>query len=243
MRLFGISIIVLIAVSCSPTKSLQNHLNLYELPIGYIHDTKEINCHKFDSLIINLKNKPLDSVLTVSLKHRHVRFLVFYVSRDIKMNIELGDDVLEQPYSEFFLSSLKEESKRTGCFAISNKAAGDSLYTLDITMDTCKTNADYQYQESDLLSYSKMKVNFYPSETYIHVFTSLRRGRTFITEKAYTFKRRQPYLVTQNKNMSLDDLMSNMVESLSLSTKECVERIVNDVNLSITTNMFRFRQK
>ena len=238
MKLFGILIIVLLAFSCSATRIFQNKLRNYELPIGYIHDTKEINCYKFDSLIINLTNKPLDSVLTVSLKHRHVRYLVLYMSKDIKMNIQLGEDVLEKSFNDFFIESLNDESKRTGCYAISNRSASDSIFTLDITIDTCRTNADYQYQMSDLFGFLKMSVTRYPSETNMHVITKLTRRGKLIREKTYSIKRKQPYLSLPNiiDNKLLDDLMANMVESLSLSTKECVEKIVNDLNLSILTN-------
>lgn len=235
MKLIYIPIVALIAISCSPTKQLQKRLSKYVEPIGYIHDSKETNCSKTDSLIIRLNNKPLDSLTSVSLIYKHTLYLVLYASSDIKMNVKLGQNNIQKQYNDFFVSSLIDESKRTGCFGVSNKISDDSKYTLEINIDSCKTTADYRYEMMDLLGLLSISVNGFPSETNIQVSTKLKKGINLISEKTYTIKRKQPFLAS--RNISFDkleaDFMANMVESLSLGTKQCIEDMVNDINVSI----------
>jgi hypothetical protein len=235
MRFIFISIIALFAISCSPTKQLQGRLSKYKQPIGYIHDSKSADCTKSDSLIIKLNNKPLDSLTSVSLIYKHTVYLLLYASSDIKMNVKLGQNNIQKQYNDFFVSSLIDESKRSGCYGISNKVSDDLLYTLEITIDSCKTNADYRYEMFDLLGMLSISVNGFPAETNMHVSTKLKKGGIVLAEKAYTIKRKQPFLTS--RNISFDrleaDFVANMAESLSLGTKECIEKIINDLNSTI----------
>jgi hypothetical protein len=224
-----------VAISCSPTKQLQNRLSKYTEPIGYIHDSKEVNCSKSDSLIIRLNNKSLDSLTSVSLIYRHTLYLVLYASNDIKMNVKLGQSSIKKKYNDFFMGSLIDEGKRSGCFGVCKRASADSLYSLEINIDSCKTNADYRYQNMDLLGILTFNINGFPSETNIQVSTKLKKGKNLISEKTYVIKRKQPFLNTQNVSFDKleEDFMANMVESLTLGTKQCIEEIVNDINILI----------
>jgi len=74
-----------------------------------------------------------------------------------------------------------------------------------------------------------------PAETNLQVSAKLRKGDSLIYEKKYCIKRTQPF-VTQpgiNSDKLRIDFTTNMVEGLSLSTKNCIEQIVDDVNTSL----------
>jgi hypothetical protein len=213
-------------------KSLQN----YKAPIGYLHDSKIIEGPKKDSLIIWLNNKSLDSLTTVSKqKGKLYPFIVFNYS-EVNMGVKLGQSSMEQTYDDFFAGSLADESERSGYFTISNSNSNDSLYTLDIEIDTCTTNSKYQHSTTVLFLFFAYSISYaergFPAETNLKVSTRLKKGSALIAERTYTINRTQPFL--NSHNVSIDnlraDFTANMVESLSLSTKQCIEEIINDVN-------------
>lgn len=240
MRYIYIAIIALLTVSCTETKMLQKSLNKYNAPIGYLHDSKKINYPVTDSLIINLNNKSLDSLTSVTKTGRLVLpFIVFNYS-ELNMNVKLGQKSIQQEYNDFFVNSLIDESKRTGCFGITNKRADDSTYTLDITIDSCITNSNYRESSTVIFllfaySMSYNEIGF-PAETNLQVSTRLKKGDSVIAEKKYSIKRTQPFLYTRNTNVDKlrSEFISNMVESLSLCTKQCIEDMIIDINNSLT---------
>lgn len=218
---------------------LQKSLGNFNAPIGYLHDSQIIDSPKPDSLIVWLNNKSLDSITNVSKINALVLpFLVFNYS-EVNLKVKLGQNSIQQKYDDFFASSLVDESKRTGCFGISNLESNDSLYTLDITIDTCTTYSKYQRSTTVLFlffaySISSSELGF-PAETNLRVSTKLKKGSVLIAEKSYAIKRTQPFIPLTNVGVNnlRADFTANMVESLSLSTKQCVEDIINDVNRTI----------
>jgi len=239
MRLVYITLIALLALSCSESKMLQKSLNSFNAPIGYLHDSQKTDVPATDSLIIRLNDYSLDSLTRVThLKGLVLPFIVFdYV--EVNMGVKLGQKSIQDPYSDFFAGSLADESFRTGWYGISNRESSDSLYTLEITIDTCTTTAKYRHTSMFMylffaysMSYSEMG---FPAETNLQVSTKLWKGNALITEKRYSIKRKQPFIQAGqvNGDKLRSNFTANMVESLSLSTKQCIEEMVRDINSSI----------
>jgi hypothetical protein len=236
MRFIYLSIIALVAISCSESKMLQRSLSKYNAPIGYLHDSKKTDCPVVDSIIIRLNNKPLDSITSVSKINGLVLPFIVFNYTEVNMRVKLGQSSIQQQYNDFFASSLMEESKRTGCFGITNQKSNDSIYTLDIIIDTCKTNSKYQMSTTVLFLFFAYSMSFsemgFPAETNLQVSTKLRKGNSVVSEKIYSIKRTQPFLNSRNVNVDKlrSDFTANMVESLSLCTKQCIENMVIDIN-------------
>lgn len=239
MRILSFILFALVLFSCSQTKMLQKSLQNYRAPMGYLYDSKIIDGPKNDSLIIWVNNKSLDSLTSVTkLKGKVYPFIVFtYIESN--MGVKLGQSSLEQTYDNFFSTSLADESERSGSFIISNTHSSDSLYTLDIEIDTCATHSNYQQSTTALFLFFAYSVSYeergFPAQTTLKVTTKLRKGDALIAERTYSVDRTQPFLNPQT--MSVDrlraDFTANMVESLSLSTKQCIEQIIRDVNLDL----------
>lgn len=242
MRILSVLLFALVLFSCSQTKMLQKSLQNYRAPMGYLYDSQIMEGPKNDSLIIWVNNKSLDSLTSVTkLKGRVYPFIVFnYIESN--MGVKLGQSSLEQTYDDFFSTSLANESERSGSFTISNTSSSDSLYTLDIEIDTCTTNSKYQHSTTVLFLFFAYSISYeergFPSQTNLKVTTKLRKGNDLIAERSYSVDRTQPFL---NQNLvSVDrlraDFTANMVESLSLSTKQCIEEIIQDVNVDLQTS-------
>lgn len=218
---------------------LQKSLSNFNAPIGYLHDSKIINGPKTDSLIVRLNNQSLDSITNVSRINRLILPFLIFNYNEVNMKVKLGQNSIQQKYDDFFAGSLVDESNRTACFGISNQNANDSLYTLDITIDTCSIQSKYQRSTTVLFLFFAYSISYqemgFPAETNLKVSTKLKKGNVLIAEKTYAIKRTQPFINSSDNGTQhlRADFTANMVESLSLSTKQCIEDMIVDLNKSM----------
>jgi hypothetical protein len=77
----------------------------------------------------------------------------------------------------------------------------------------------------------------FPAETNLVLNVKLKKENNLIFEKKYTIEKTQPFInrPALNVNKLRSDFVTNMAESLSLSTKESIELIITDIN-NITQN-------
>lgn len=217
---------------------LQSSLRKFNSSIEYLYDSPISTCPQNKQVYLSINNNPLDTVTTVSkLNVLLLPFIVFdYYS--INMNVKLGQSSIQENYNQFFSSSLNEESKRSGCFNITNQQTNDSIYTLNLTIDTCNTTS--KYKKSFVFMFLFFAYNYSysesgsPAETNLQVSAKLMKGDSLIYDKKYNIKRIQPFVTRPriNSNNLRSDFSTNMVEGLSLSTKDCIEQIIADVNTS-----------
>ena len=241
LRFLCILIIAFIAASCSESKMVQTNFVSYQAPIGYLHDSSTNDCPKTDSLKVNLGKIPLDEVTDVSVIDKVVFPSIALNIIDENMLVTLGQNSIQQMYGEFFMRSLVDESKRIGCFGVCGSLSGKSGYTLDVKIDTCRTISKYQQHTTIVFVYfykKTVKGTGFPAETTLTVSVKLRKGRRVVFEKSYAVKRTQPFVNSPNvaAEKLKADLVANMVQSLSLSTKQCIEEIISDVNSTMQGN-------
>jgi hypothetical protein len=175
----------------------------------------------------------LDSETKVSIVDRKVFPFLLFNYYEVNKLVKLGQSSIQQQYSNFFTSSLINESKRTGCFGISNQTSKDSIYTLDITLDKCETNSKSRSTAIFAILFNRILVSSgteSSSETEMNISTKLTKGGSLISEKSYAVKRTYPffsslYYSPSNYNFQAE-LTANTVESLSRSTKQCIENVV-----------------
>ena len=141
MRNLNIAIFALILVSCSESKMLQSNLRKYNASIGYLHDSPLSSCPRNNQVYISINNTPLDTVTTVSKLNGLVLPLIIFNHFETTMKVKLGQSSIQEDYTNFFTGSLTDESKRSGCFSVTNKKTNDSIYTLDLTIDSCNTTS------------------------------------------------------------------------------------------------------
>ena len=109
-------------------------------------------------------------------------------------------------------------------------------YILEFRFDTCQTKSKYQTKAVIVFvlvafGMSGQEIGF-PSETYLDLNVKLIKDHNLVFEKTYSINRMQPFINAQTRDVEKlrSDFLTNMVESLSLSTKECIQRIVKDIN-------------
>jgi hypothetical protein len=239
MRHFTFAFIALFLVSCSGPKSLQSSLLKFNSSIGYLHDSPKSSCPRNNQVYVILNNNPLDSITKVSKLHSLVLPFIFFNHFESTMKVKLGQRSIQEDYNSFFVNSLEDESQRSGCFSIPKVLTNDSIYTLELTIDTCSTISKYRKSYTFMylvFAYSSMySESGSPAETNLQVTAKFRKGDSLVYEKKYSINHSQPFVNQRliNSNNLRSDFTTNMVEGLSLSTKECIEKIVADININL----------
>jgi hypothetical protein len=225
----------LILCSCSSSKGLVKSLSKYSFSLDYQHDSDIVECERQIKIAIGaVRTDSFDVLTKVSKTKRSVYPFIFFNSFTEKFWVNLGQNSLKQSFPDFFTGSFYKESDRTGCYTIVDDPK-DADYVIDFILKDYETESVYQmknqvfflifvymtsYQESGFPAFTDMKV-----QVRLTGFS----GRS---EKTYTLKKEMPWYGNNYRNT--DDLrydfMANMAESLSITTKECIETIIKDIN-------------
>ena len=239
MRILIISLMTLFVLSCSNVRMLEKSFNKIKAPIEYLHDSRISDNKKTDSIYVSFNIMPLDNQTSVTKIDGTTIPLLFFnhISTDVK--VVLGQNSIKQNYNNFFISSFFDESSRTGNYILSNQPSNSSSYSMVITVDSCITQSQYMKSSTSiflLLAYSFSSTEAgLAAATNLKVTSVLKKGDIIINKKSYSIYNTQPFLKTQSESIDemRSDFISNMAESLSLGTKECIEKIITDINSSI----------
>jgi hypothetical protein len=150
------------------------------------------------------------------------------------MEANLGQRSLNSRYSDFFINSFATESARTGCYTFTQDNAE---YDIELTFDKCETVS--QYNKTSFFAY--LFFFWFYSEGHkasqgtstLELNVKLRKGNSLILSKNYLFKDIEPFLYTPQGTITHEALVINMAESLSNATKNCIEKVIEDVNTAI----------
>ena len=236
LLLFILSILFL---SCSTSKQMQKSLKKNKSPLDYLFDTKISDLSKSDSIYINFDTFKIDSITKVSRKSVLILPFIVFNYFEKNLNVKLGQNSIEQNYNDFFNTSFIKESRRSGNFLVAKNNIINSNYSLDIFINNCKTKSRYQISTTVvylLLAASTYREEIgFPAETNMQLSATLKKGNSIILEKNYSINHIQPFINTNvEKTKQLHfNFNANMVESLSLSTKKCIEEIIKDINLEL----------
>ncbi len=216
------------------TRSLQS----VKVPISYLHDSDIIENDKIKTIALdNIDIQFIDSTTTVTLTNRLILPLIFYYYFDRKYDITLGQNNFDQKYSDFFKSSFITESQRSGKYTLVNSNTSD--YTLDISIDTIDTKSNYRIIQSHMyfgvISMSIWDEKRSPSVSQLVLSVRLKNKNDIVFKRNYVFGKTQELSIPKSNNSKTlrTDFMTNMVESLSLNTKGCIEIIIDDINREI----------
>jgi hypothetical protein len=236
MKNISLLLIPLFLISCSESKILLKSLNKYQVPLDYLHDSKIIECDKSTNIAFgNLSNFALDSATSVTKINHTLIPLIFYNYDELNLAVNLGQSSLEQNYSSFFKQSFGIESQRTGCYTLKPDTI-NAEYTIEIEYDTCKIKSTYQRNSTVLFLFFAYTMSFqeigFPAKTSLDFTLKLKKEGNLFFEKKYFIHKTQPFINTQMRDLNKlrSDFVTNMAESLSLSSKEIIEKIINDIN-------------
>ena len=248
MRLLFIFTVALFLISCHTHKLTEQRLAEYHNSASYLHTSKIDSLPKKDTICVRLNKIALNQTLKATRQKKLFVPLVIFNYRRVHMNITLGQSSLTKPYKDFFLESFIEETRRTGSWLASEKEPNENQYTVDVSIDSCYTQARYRRTlmiifPINLIYFIRTEKQTDQAETTIIISAKLSKGTKLVSEKSYTFKKSQRFFKSdlyKGKSVLFDNLdrrrtllLRNMTESLSLTTKECIEKVVFDINNSL----------
>lgn len=233
-------IVSFMLTSCREAMYLQNDLNHRKGSLTYTHSKELINCVKTDTVIVKLKKGLLDSITRVSKMNRYIVPLLVFNYSELNMIARLGEASVEERYPDFFTTNLLAESAKTGCFYLSDKTETENFYTLDITIDTCKTNSIYRHNFAlvylGIAYFTTSNERAFEARANVKATVKLKKKGVLVFEKHYDINKHKPFLSKYTKH-GLDNFRQqfvvNMCEALSLCSKECIENIIKDVNTTL----------
>ena len=240
MKRIVLFLLPLFLISCSQSKMLLKSLNNYQAPLNYLYDSKKQDGSKPVTTIAveRFDNNALDSVTSVAkINHKILPFII-YTYTELNFSVKLGQSSLDENYAGFFTKSFAEESQRTGCYALTENI-DQSEYTIEFALDSCSVNSKYQRNTTVLFFLFAYSMYFQeigsPAQTDLVMNVKLKKKGELVFEKKYSIHKIQPFIT--RKTLTIDalraDFITNMAESLSLSTKDCIESIIADINQSI----------
>jgi len=227
--------------SCSLRSQVQKQMNKNKVPLGYLSESRRGNCADEKKVVsVSVLNNPLDSITKVTKINSLFLPLILYYYHSVNLFINLGQKSLEQPYDQFFREKLEDESQRRGCYTVGQP--DNNNYTLEIAFENTHTTSKFSSESRHtfvvvgVLHMHSSKG--YPANTMMKATAVLKKNGSVVYENKYELNREQPFLQTPGirTNGLVAKVESNMAESLSLTTKKCVESIVDDVNTFFRSN-------
>jgi hypothetical protein len=233
LKLLTLLTSALIFTSCEE-RALQRDLVNYKSSLAYLHDTKLSTKAKTDSLVLDIKGPVFSDSTTVRALNKVIVPLLFFNYFQTNMQIGLGKVSMTENYSDFLYRSFDLEAERTASFAVTTDT-GDSALVYEITFDSCRSSAFYVSRHMSMLlvigvALSKQQVR--PSVTQLFATGRLKRKGVILMEKKYAIREEELYLrwKTRDEEKFRQDMTSNLVESLSLATKKCIESMITDLD-------------
>lgn len=240
LRLCFLAVLLLTSLSCSESKMLMTGMSHFPQPLGYELISPIDSSVPTDSVIVTFTGFQLDSLTTVHRKKGVILPFLFINYFDFDYRIKLGASQLQQDYNEFFFHALTDESQRSGRFALCDDSTRNrEVYNLEVTLDTCLT--DTHLTESTLVIYfgwgyfTTYSESSYPAKSIVGCTLKLRKGEQLLRDTTFSVTSMLEFKGSDNlnRNERLERTAGCMVATLCESTRDCISKMVQDVNLTI----------
>jgi hypothetical protein len=231
--------------SCQSSKRVQREMQNFRSELDYELTTPEYLGEIEKTVYLNpIDNSNLEYQTSAKKNGTlFLPFLLYYHSRE-KFNITLGEHSLIQPYREFLMDALLAECNRSTCFNL-EETTGDitpeSAFVLDVKISQNKTTSGIVINNSlILLPFDNVTFNFYFSNHKVNSTVSdleinvrLTQQKTCLFEKTYftNYKLPDNKKRMDNSSYAYEVCTNNLVECLSITTKQVVEEISRDLHL------------
>ncbi|MDR0505904.1 MAG: hypothetical protein LBH32_03670 [Dysgonamonadaceae bacterium] len=228
----------IILCSCSSPKNLLKSLSNHRFSLDYPYNSEIIDCDQKVKIAIGAAKFDSFSALTnVSKVKRSAYPFIFINTFSEEFWINLGQSSLEESFSDFFVTSFFRESRRTGCYEIVDNPK-DADYVVDFILKDVKTESVYKIHDLVIFLGCYYLTNHRESGSKANTSMEIQLrliGESGRWEKTYMLEKEMP--LYGNNYHDIDGLrynfMENMAESLSITTQECIEMIIKDINLNI----------
>jgi len=233
-------LLLLSLIACSESKLLMKGLSHYPQPLGYAFDSPIDSSAKTDSVIVYFNGFQLDSLTTVQRKKGLVLPFIFINITDFKYRMKLGANQLRGDFNDFFFNALLDESERSGSYALCyDSVHSKNVYEMEVSLDTCLTDT-YLSESSVTVFYvygyfSTYSESSFPTNSKVACSLRLRKGDQILKDTTISVSTELGFMGGNNlsRNERMMHTAEGMVTNLCESTRECISKMVREVNTSL----------
>ncbi len=232
-----LGMIILSTMSCSESKMLMKGLSYYPQPLGYEMISPIDSSAKTDSVILTFTGFQLDSITTVKREKALILPLIVVNITEYKYRFQLGANQLQEDYNDFFFNALIDESERSGRYALCyDSTRTKDVYLLEVQLDTCLTDTHFLENSFTLYYFYGYMYNYsessYPARSTVSCTLRLRKGDQILKDTTVNAFSMLAFEGGNNlnRNERLERTAGCMVATLCQSTRDCISRMVEEVN-------------
>lgn len=232
----------LIALCCGCTNHIISGMGKTSYPLSYLHDSKIIdNKAKVNLCFESIKNetKNFPEATKVDHKKTFVLPLIFVNIWDVKYECVLGKLSLSEDLMNFVSTGLVNEAKRSGNFTLI-QGSDHCDYFLELIIKDHNTMGPYRQYGSIIFLVLAFGANSSesagPALSKVSMHMRLSRKGSVVLAKdieaavvGRTIKSRYDKITDLQA-----DYANSMVESLSFAFKDCIEKVIQEVNSKIS---------
>ena len=246
-KLFIYLTIILLCCSCRSSRSMQKELNEMTSNLFYELTSQEYTGKVNKTVYLDfIHYSNTDYHTTIKKKGSLLVPLLFVNFEKNSFRTRLGEHSLSQLYREFLTEALLTECNSSTCFRlIDNKdklVSADSTYRLEVKILQNETTGKVTLKETSFLWVDGSFISFpncryHPATTTLSIAVCLSYKGKELLKKTYNINHQQSDKSRQYENSygANQACLDNMAKSLSLSTKEIVENMGQELHLLMST--------
>lgn len=235
-----LGMIILSTMSCSESKILMKGLSYYPQPLGYEMISPIDSSAKTDSVIVTFTGFQLDSITTVKREKALILPFIVVNITEYKYRFQLGANQLQEDYNDFFFNAIIDESERSGRYALCyDSARTKEVYLLEVKLDTCLTSTHFLENSLTLYYFYGYMFNYsessFPARSTVSCTLRLRKGDQILKDTTISASSMLAFEGGENinRNERLERTAGCMVASLCQSTRDCISKMVEEVNSTL----------
>lgn len=238
LPLAGLFVMAFAVTSCGSTNSFYKDLTSRKTSLQYLHDAPKNQKVPICQVQIArpvVTDPSFNRPGSVRAARSYVIPVIIYNEWGSEFDYRLGSASIQQDVASFVQSAVMTESSRSGIFTADSVRTADDL-VLEIEIDSIGAQGQYFKKGSFiylLFAYSyEEKEGIGSSMAYAQCHYRLRKGDTVLIEDVVRSQHapQTPDMRYGDPKLLRADFNSALIEALSLSLKDNIEKIVQEVN-------------
>jgi hypothetical protein len=220
--------------SCASTSRYRRDFNSRKTSLEYLHDTPQQQ-KEYAQKVHIAKPVVTDTSFTrlgvVRTARAYVIPAILYIEWNLAFDYNLGSASIQQDVGSFVRSAVMTESRRSGIFTPDTARTADG-WVLEIEIDSIGAVGQYLDRGVAIWIFFDQESGIGDSKAYVQCRYRLRRGDTILKEDV-VYSEQIPHMLGmpyKSSKVYRADFNASLIEALSLSFKDDIEKIVQDVN-------------
>lgn len=229
-------IVMSFAVGCA--SGLRKDLNCRSCSLIYLRDSAPVETKTADKLFINSVSINDTQMRDETIVKKNGKLLIPLLVLNVwnfKYKCELGKNGIEGDIPEKIKHLFISESERSGLYQVTEDETSSNVF-LELEIKDMKATGPYCFFGTIIVTpifwVSNHKQTAGPATAEIKIAARLKSGENILLEKEYSSTESSQILKKGNITFKKlrENYITSMVEALSIACKDCLERLIQDIN-------------